>query len=278
GPGSKDLGGVGRRVAPEEPAGGRAHRRRARPHDGNRSCPGVWRPRRARARTTYHARRRRVPRFRLVAGSRRIRIGRRADDVLLARGAAQASAVSEADGLSRRGRRRRRDHRLLVRADARRGRPERSPLRRARDRRRGKRTASRDVAGGGGGVTGCSCARTLAEAGLSVRLYEAREIAGGASGRNGGFALRGGAAPYPVLAEAIGRARTAELWRWTERAVEDLADVAGDSFRRTGSLRLAADEEEQVELAEEYEALRADGFAVEWAGELAPPLRGRYPG
>ena len=35
---------------------------------------------------------------------------------------------------------------------------------------------------------------TLAEAGLRVRLYEAREIAGGASGRNGGFALRGGAA------------------------------------------------------------------------------------
>ena len=141
-----------------------------------------------------------------------------------------------------------------------------------------KLTASPDVAVVGGGITGCSCALTLAEAGLSVRLYDAREIAGGASGRNGGFALRGGAAPYPVLAEAIGRARTAELWRWTERAVEDLADVAGDSFRRTGSLRLAADEEEQVELAQEYEALRADGFAVEWAGELAPPLRGRYPG
>jgi gamma-glutamylputrescine oxidase len=44
----------------------------------------------------------------------------------------------------------------------------------------------------GGGVTGCSCALTLAQRGLRVRLHEAREIAGGASGRNGGFALRGG--------------------------------------------------------------------------------------
>ena len=57
-----------------------------------------------------------------------------------------------------------------------------------------------DVAVVGGGITGCSCALALAEAGLRVRVYEAREIAGGASGRNGGFALRGGAAPYPVTA------------------------------------------------------------------------------
>src|SRR5205823_9151785 len=107
-----------------------------------------------------------------------------------------------------------------------------------------------DVAIVGGGVTGCACAHVLAEAGRRVRLYEAREIAGGASGRNGGFALRGGAAPYPVLVDAIGRARTAKLWRWTEGALAEFAELAGDAFRRTGSLRLAADEEERVELEE----------------------------
>ncbi len=133
-----------------------------------------------------------------------------------------------------------------------------------------------DVAVVGGGVTGCSCALTLAEAGLRVRLYDAREIAGGASGRNGGFALRGGAAPYPVLADSIGGDRTAELWRWTERGVAELADVAGDAFRATGSLRLAADGEERDELAAEYEALRADGFEAEWLDDLAEPL-GEYP-
>ena len=134
-----------------------------------------------------------------------------------------------------------------------------------------------DVAIVGGGITGCSCALALAEAGLRVTLYEAREIAGGASGRNGGFALRGGAAAYPVIVESIGRERAASLWRWTERELQELARMAGDAFRPTGSLRIAADDEERAELEEEYAALRADGFDVEWRDELSPPLRDRYP-
>jgi gamma-glutamylputrescine oxidase len=133
-----------------------------------------------------------------------------------------------------------------------------------------------DVAVVGGGITGCSCALALAEAGVRVRLYEAREVASGASGRNGGFALRGGAAPYPVTAESIGREETARLWRWTEDELVQLAALAGDAFRRTGSLRLAADDEERAELELEYAALRDDGFAVEWRDELSPPLAGRY--
>ena len=135
-----------------------------------------------------------------------------------------------------------------------------------------------DVAVVGGGITGCSCALTLAEAGLRVRLYEAREIAGGASGRNGGFALRGGSAPYPVLADSIGSERTAALWRWTEAELVELAAIAGDAYRPTGSLRLAVDEEEREELRVEYDALRAGGFAAEWRDELPAPLDGRYAG
>ena len=138
-------------------------------------------------------------------------------------------------------------------------------------------SGSPDVAVVGGGITGCSCALALAEAGLRVRLYEAREIAGGASGRNGGFALRGGAAPYPVMVDSIGRERAAALWRWTEDELRELAAVAGDAFRPTGSLRIAADDEERSELEEEHAALQADGFAVEWRDELAEPLAGRYP-
>lgn len=137
-------------------------------------------------------------------------------------------------------------------------------------------SAPPDVAIVGGGITGCSCALALAEAGMRVRLYEAREIAGGASGRNGGFALRGGAAPYPVMVESIGE-RAAELWRFTEQAVSDLAILAGGAFRSMGSLRLAADEEERDELEDEYDALRSDGFAVEWRDELPAPLAGKYP-
>jgi gamma-glutamylputrescine oxidase len=134
-----------------------------------------------------------------------------------------------------------------------------------------------EVAVVGGGITGCSCALALAEAGVKVRLYEAREIAGGASGRNGGFALRGAAAPYPVIAESTGREQASALWLWTEDELVRLAELAGDALRPTGSLRLAADEEERSELEHEYELLRDDGFAVEWHEELPPPLAGRYP-
>lgn len=125
----------------------------------------------------------------------------------------------------------------------------------------------------GGGITGCAAALTLAEAGLKVRLHDAREIAGGASGRNGGFALRGGAAPYDVTIETIGRDQAARYWRLTEHALERLASLAGDACRRTGSLRLADDDEERDELTVEYEALRADGFAAEWVEE---PMNGRF--
>jgi gamma-glutamylputrescine oxidase len=127
----------------------------------------------------------------------------------------------------------------------------------------------------GGGVTGCSCALALAEAGLRVRLYEAGEIAGGASGRNGGFALRGGAAPYDVTARAIGREAARELWRRTEDVLDRMQGLAGPALRRTGSLRLAGDEDEREALRREYEALRADGFEAEWR-ELDPPVAGRF--
>lgn len=127
----------------------------------------------------------------------------------------------------------------------------------------------------GGGVTGCSCALALAEAGLRVRLHEAREIAGGASGRNGGFALRGTAAPYPVAVETMGGGAAMALWRQTEAAVDAMAELAGDALRRTGSFRIANDAVEEVELREEYEALRAAGLETEWVdgGDLRPEGR-----
>jgi gamma-glutamylputrescine oxidase len=130
----------------------------------------------------------------------------------------------------------------------------------------------------GGGITGCSCALALARAGLRVRPHEAREIAGGASGRNGGFALRGGAAPYEVTAAETGREPARWLWRETERALDRIETLAGDAFRRTGSLRLAADEEERDALRAEHDALRADRFEVEWVDELDPRVARLFTG
>ena len=126
----------------------------------------------------------------------------------------------------------------------------------------------------GAGITGCSAALTLAEAGLRVRVHEARAVAEGASGRNGGFALRGGAMPYNRAREWLG-ARA--FWTLTEQALERLAVVVGDALRPVGSLRLANDAEERQELRVEYEALREDGFQAEWREPLWPPLDGRFP-
>lgn len=133
-----------------------------------------------------------------------------------------------------------------------------------------------DVAIVGAGVTGCACALALAESGVRVRVHEAREVAGGASGRNGGFALRGGAFPYDVARAKLGVDRAALLWRLTERALGRLSELAGDAFRRTGSLRLARDATEAAALEAEYEALSVDGFAANWLPELDARLAGPF--
>jgi glycine/D-amino acid oxidase-like deaminating enzyme len=134
-----------------------------------------------------------------------------------------------------------------------------------------------DVVVIGGGVTGCSCALTLAEGGLRVRVYEARRVASGASGRNGGFALRGLAISYPEARKRFSGAVAKALWRFTERSLDRMENLAGDGLRRVGSLRLA-DDEELGDLRAEYEALRDDGIAAEWVDQLGTPLEATFRG
>ncbi|HEY3051598.1 MAG TPA: FAD-dependent oxidoreductase [Gaiellaceae bacterium] len=129
----------------------------------------------------------------------------------------------------------------------------------------------------GGGVTGCSCALALAEAGVRVRVYEARRVASGASGRNGGFALRGLAVSYPTARERFGVDNAKALWRFTERYLDRMDELAGDALRRVGSYRLA-DDEELDDVRDEFEALRDDGLAAEWVDDLPSPLRRLYRG
>ena len=105
-----------------------------------------------------------------------------------------------------------------------------------------------DVVVVGAGVTGCAAALRLAQAGKRVRLVDGREVAGGASGRNGGFALRGMPAAFDVTTESVGEDTASDLMAWTERAIDTIESLAGDAFRRVGSLRIAVDEEERDEL------------------------------
>jgi gamma-glutamylputrescine oxidase len=139
-----------------------------------------------------------------------------------------------------------------------------------------RRNDRADVAVVGAGVTGLSCALEVAESGRTVRVHEARTIASGASGRNGGFALRGGAMPYDAARVELGPESAKALWALTERTLDRMEGLAGDALRRVGSLRLAADEKERDELRAEYEGLEADGFAAEWIDEPSGALAGRY--
>jgi len=89
---------------------------------------------------------------------------------------------------------------------------------------------------------------------------------------------RRGRRRHDVARESYGEDEAAELWRWTERCLDGLATSAGDAFRRTGSLRLAADDEERDGIRAEYEALSEDGFDVEWRDDVSGPLAGRFHG
>jgi gamma-glutamylputrescine oxidase len=120
---------------------------------------------------------------------------------------------------------------------------------------------SADVCVIGAGVAGLSCARALAERGVEVVVLERDTVAGGASGRNGGFLLAGLAAFY-------GDVRERELYARTLAAQDEIYELAaslgvGDAVRRTGLLRVSASEEEAGHVRAQVEALRADGFPAE---------------
>lgn len=139
--------------------------------------------------------------------------------------------------------------------------------------------AQSDVVIVGGGVAGCSAAWHLARAGARVTLLEARELASGASGRNGGFLLAGLEHRFSALVDLLGMTRANELLQMTvdgrERLFETAASIgAGDFAVRTGSLRLAVDQSEVEDLEREATLLEAAGIRVErlTAAQLPGPL------
>ncbi|MGZ5338623.1 MAG: NAD(P)/FAD-dependent oxidoreductase [Thermoleophilaceae bacterium] len=134
----------------------------------------------------------------------------------------------------------------------------------------------------GAGVGGLSCARRLAEHGLETIVLERGTVAGGASGRNGGFLLAGVAAFHNDARDLYGRERNRRIYARTVAAQQEIYELAealglGDAVRRVGSLRVAVTDEEAERVRGQVEALREDGFPGELVehNALPPVLRRR---
>ncbi|MDX1512060.1 MAG: FAD-binding oxidoreductase [Nitriliruptorales bacterium] len=112
------------------------------------------------------------------------------------------------------------------------------------------------------GASGLAAARRLAERGADVLALDAVGIAAGAAGANGGFLLAGTALFHHDAVRRLGRERTLVLHRAT---VEELEHTAAEepSVRRTGSLRIAADDAELADIGQHVVAMRADGLPAE---------------
>jgi glycine/D-amino acid oxidase-like deaminating enzyme len=86
-----------------------------------------------------------------------------------------------------------------------------------------------DVCVVGGGFAGLWAARALALRGKDVVLLEAGEVAGGASGQNGGFVSAGFAAPLEKIVARVGLDHARELYGLSREGVEIVrAAIAAD--------------------------------------------------
>jgi glycine/D-amino acid oxidase-like deaminating enzyme len=124
-----------------------------------------------------------------------------------------------------------------------------------------------DVAIIGGGITGITLARTLAEQDASVVVLEAGHLAGAASGRSAGLLVAMCSEPYAEGVAMWGRAGARallETGRRSHQRVRALIETDGleCDYVSRGSYRLAQSEEEAEDLRASLPLLAADGFPM----------------
>lgn len=125
-------------------------------------------------------------------------------------------------------------------------------------------TVDADACVVGLGGSGLSCIGELHRLGARVVGIDAATVGGGAAGRNGGFLLAGIAAFHHEAADSHGRERAVRAWRLTLEELERIAAETPDAVRRTGTLRIAIDDEELADCQAQLAVMREDRLPVEW--------------
>jgi gamma-glutamylputrescine oxidase len=133
----------------------------------------------------------------------------------------------------------------------------------------------------GAGITGVATALWLARAGINVRVLEARNIAAGASGRNGGFISYGTTALYTNIIQRYGREQAKRLWAFTisnhellKRFIDEMEQSGWSClYRRNGSLKLALNETELEQVMQSASLLNEDGWEVQIVPRNDLPMR-----
>ena len=127
-----------------------------------------------------------------------------------------------------------------------------------------------DVCVIGLGGSGLSCIGELQRTGARVVGIDAVTVGGGAAGRNGGFLLAGIASFHHEAADSHGRERATRAWHLTLTELERIAAETPAAVRRTGTLRIAIDDEEMADCDAQLAAMTMDGLPVErydgWEG------------
>ncbi|MBM4413289.1 MAG: FAD-binding oxidoreductase [Chloroflexi bacterium] len=118
-----------------------------------------------------------------------------------------------------------------------------------------------DVCVIGLGASGLSAIVTLAQHGFDVIGVDAGMIGGGAAGSNGGFVLAGLAAFHHDAVDALGHHRATTLYQLTLDAIADLQKEE-PGLRMSGSLRIAADDEEYADCLAQFRVMQHDGLPV----------------
>ncbi|MGF1617862.1 MAG: NAD(P)/FAD-dependent oxidoreductase [Acidimicrobiia bacterium] len=111
------------------------------------------------------------------------------------------------------------------------------------------------------GGSGLSAIAAGLELGLSVVGLDGAQVGGGAAGRNGGFFLAGMPHFYHAARANYGADTALSFYQSTLDELDRI--FAAGNARCTGSLRIAANDEELADIDQELTALTADGFTVE---------------